>query len=132
MCKMLNCGQIVIDKETEEVMVFAGLAIYQCQKMGKCSSSTSFIKKDGTFLRFGDGEEGKPSYTNFRGKDGKPASGSFIGALGLGGVYFGELNKDLLEDKHYESARKAIQEFEDRGWTTKVENDRKIFVLNRG
>jgi hypothetical protein len=118
---MLNVGQVVLDLDRKEVMIFAGFEMTQNQKTGDCTSYTAFITRDGEYI-FGKVEDVKRNYINFaRSKDGKIPCGSFIAALGLQGNYFGVLDDEKMTDEHFEAAKAAIKEFEDKGWTMNAE-----------
>jgi len=138
---MLNCGQVVLDTDNNRVLIFAGTSVYSNEGSDDppaCWSKSAFITKDGKFIKFDSRKEDKDNpkrfkYTNFR-LEGtsdwrKTPIGSFVPALGLGGVYFGTINEKLLEQEHLDAAREAIEEFEQRGWVMSEPDDGHIYPL---
>lgn len=113
---MLNIGQIVVDLDKNELMIFAGLEILQDQKTGECTAYHAFIMRDKTYV-CGKTKETRRNYTNFaKGKDGRIPVGSFIDKQGLDGCYLGIIGKEKIDKEIMQSAVDAIKEFEEIGW----------------
>lgn len=114
---MLNIGQIVVDLDKNELMIFAGFEMCQNQKTGKCTAYHAFIMRDKTYVYEESNEGSARNYINFAmGRDGKIPVGSFISKQGLNGCYFGILDKKKMGKKGIQSAVDAIKEFEKIGW----------------
>jgi len=137
---MLNAGQVVYDFDNDKVVIFAGLEMLQNKKTGDCSSYVGFIELDDDgnpkFVLECNENDDYPNcrkYTNFlpaegyefseKGRIGKIPAGSFISYMKCGGVYFGILNDEAFEPHHWAAAKKAIEEFADRGWTLSDPDD---------
>jgi len=114
---MLNIGQIVVDLDKKELAIFAGFEMCQNQETGECTAYHALIDRDGKYVCEEHTKKTKLHYINLgKGKDGKIPFGSFITDQGLGGCYFGILDKEKLTPEIMESALRAIRTYEGIGW----------------